>query len=285
TANEAALRLFLSAYMPRCDGFNETVDGYGSMFMARPSSCGLMPMPLNYYVRVNRDASLLITTSGQTTPCVGRRPQGLLAQRQHCADALGMYFAEVAHLEAAAVLAFDVMSRELESLHAPAQLLSAARNARADEIRHAAQFAALARAHGVEPRAPQAGPASSRGVLEIALENAAEGVVRETWGALSAAWQALHASDVDARSVFQATAADEAQHAQLSRDLDSWLHSQLTAEEQRQVAHAKADAFTQLRAELAASQPHPSVAAAAGVPNRARSLDLLTRLEQEMLQC
>jgi len=116
----------------------------------------------------------------------------------------------------------------------------------------------------------------------MALENAAEGGVRETWGALAAAWQALHAEHLEARAVFRRIAEEEAEHAELSRAVDQWLQSRLSAAERREVELTKRRALHALQRELAVEEPHSTVTQFAGVPNRLRSLDLLARLSEEL---
>ncbi len=68
----------------------------------------------------------------------GRRPVGLLpARAARARDAVGDYFARMAHDEAASVHAFVRMQGELSRLGAPAELVAAAERSACDERRHA----------------------------------------------------------------------------------------------------------------------------------------------------
>jgi hypothetical protein len=282
TPNEAALRLFLAAFPVQCAAMTETAEGYSASYQPAFMGCG--PPSFSYRVLARRDASLYVDSSvQQSMPCVGRRPDGLRkAGSANVERDVGRYFAEVAHLEAAAVRAFEIMIEDLQRLEAPAELVLRARHARSDEIRHAWAFEALADSLGVARLAVEVEPLRDRTLLEVALENAVEGVVRETWGALSGAWQARHATDEAARRVFESVAEDEAEHAELSLALDDWFATRLNEEELALVEAAKRRALVELRAELGASEPDARLVNIAGVPDRARALDLLARLEADL---
>jgi hypothetical protein len=119
-----------------------------------------------------------------------------------------------ARLEAASIPAFQVLTRELRARRAPVALVSAAMCAVQDEVRHRRATAALARRYGAEPMRPSFGPTPVDRTLEaIATENAVEGCVRETYGALVALWQARHARDPVVAAAMAPIAADETRHA------------------------------------------------------------------------
>jgi hypothetical protein len=80
------------------------------------------------------------------------------------------------------------------------------------------------------------------------MENAVEGCVREAHGALVAAFQATHASEASVRAAFAKIAVDEAEHAELSFALDTWLSAQLAPAERLQVDAAKGQAWRDLMA-------------------------------------
>src|SRR5262245_44328737 len=69
----------------------------------------------------------------------GRRPAGLAERRSAslASGTAGAYFAELARLEAASVVAFRRLGDELRAWGAPARLTRAATRARRDEVRHA----------------------------------------------------------------------------------------------------------------------------------------------------
>src|SRR5262249_15726922 len=124
------------------------------------------------------------------TGCVGRMPEGLAARQGHERDAIANWLADVAYLEAASVDAFAILSQELQAHGAPSPLVRAAQRAGRDEVRHARVMGRLARAAGGRPTKPRVKRAGVRCVERMALENAVEGCVRETFGALLTPWQA-----------------------------------------------------------------------------------------------
>ncbi len=103
-------------------------------------------------------------------------------------------------------------------------LVAAAR----DEARHARAMAAKARRHGatVERVRVRATPAT---IVDRARENAVEGCVHETLGALLAMRQATHARDRGVRAAMAAIARDEIRHAALSWDVHAFLFARLDA--------------------------------------------------------
>jgi hypothetical protein len=206
-------------------------------------------------------------TTVQCTSCVaGRRPAGWArgghARGRTCVAA---WLAEIAELEAAAVDAFDVMRTELAAHGAPRRLRVEAGRARRDEVRHASVMARLARRHGGRPRREATPRLATRPLEAIALENATEGCVRETWGALFAAFQAERASDPALRRAFARIAGDEARHAALSWRLHRWALGRLGREARARVEAAREGAIAKLRAEIAV-EPPPALAQLAGVP-------------------
>ena len=120
-------------------------------------------------------------------------------------DAAG-WLARAAHDEAASVHAFLALHRELAQHGAPWELLAAVLLAAADETRHAATVAALARAHGGPILPPALTPIPPRDLLTIAVENAVAGCVHETWAGLCATHQARHARDPAIRAAYAAIA-------------------------------------------------------------------------------
>jgi hypothetical protein len=129
----------------------------------------------------------------------------------------------------------------------------ATRRSAADEVRHARLTATLARSYGDVVRAPHVtAPASSRGAFEIALENAAEGCVRETFGALIAWHQAAFARDPSVAAIMCGIAVDETRHAELSWTIAEWLEPQRSEGERRLLAAAREQAVQQLEREISA---------------------------------
>ncbi|MFO0630768.1 MAG: hypothetical protein U0325_34790 [Polyangiales bacterium] len=157
------------------------------------------------------------------TCAVGRRPEGFVAVgHAHGASLVGRFFARVAALESGAVTAFARIADGLVAHGAPEPLVRDALAAADDEVRHTAQMGALARRFGAEPDeapVPEAEPAS---LEAMALENAVEGCVRETFGALVATWQARASNDPAVARELAAVADDETRHAELSWRLADW---------------------------------------------------------------
>jgi hypothetical protein len=284
TANEAGLVFLSMSVTPPCNAIWETADTYYYSTPTLPMGCSFMG-PIAHSFSVTRAGSVASTQTFNTAmPCVGRRPAGLSTEAAASGNPLGDYYASIAHLEGAAVLAFEVMQRELKRFGAPRQLQFRAARARADEQRHHRLMAAFARREGGVVPCVAAVAESERSLLAAALENAVEGCVREAWGALSAHYQAATAAEPAARQLWHDIATDESEHAELSFALHGWFMRQLTVEEQELVSSAMQRARLELRTELASGvAPDPVVARQAGVPQPARAVALFGELEQQVL--
>jgi hypothetical protein len=187
---------------------------------------------------------------------VGRRPEGLEpCAYGHTKDDLGGWFAQLARLEAASVIAFEHLAEELHELGAPEELVAIARDSALDELRHAAMTAALARRFGSAAQQPAVAPRRARRLLEIARENAVEGCVRETFGALVATHQRDRATDASIREAMRIIARDETRHAALAWEIAAWAEPRLTSEERSEIAAAQREAALALRLELEAEPP------------------------------
>jgi hypothetical protein len=199
----------------------------------------------------------------------GRRPDGLEPVAPAAGPALGAFFAGVSHLEAASVLAFRTLAAELETFAAPRSLLDRAQRAARDEVRHARATARLALRFGADPGGWSEPPAMSdrgaRSLEAIATENAVEGCVRETFGALLGAWQAEHANDVDVQRTMHGIARDEARHAALAWSVDAWIRPLLDDAARARVQRAFDQATLDLAREVEGN-PDPQVAGPAGLP-------------------
>ncbi|MCA1825645.1 MAG: ferritin-like domain-containing protein [Myxococcales bacterium] len=172
-------------------------------------------------------------------PC-GRLPAGI-----RCADAAEPV-AAAAWLEGAAVFAFEALERELSAHRAPVGLIERARSARKDEKRHHRAMTALAARFGAAVQPVELEPVGIRSLLEVAVENAVEGCVRETWGAAVAAFQGECAADRAVRRTMRAIAVDEAEHAALGWAVDGWARWKLSAEERDEVDAARISALAGL---------------------------------------
>lgn len=205
----------------------------------------------------------------------GRRPVGLRRPRLARAETVaGEYFAQMAHDEAASVHAFVRMRGELARLGAPAELVVAAERSAADERRHARSMTRRARAAGARAPAPRVKRASPRNLEAIARENAVEGCVQETFGALLMRWQAVHAAEPSLRRLFARVAADETRHAALSWEVARWAEAQLDGPARARVLAARARAVRALRGKLAA-RVEVAARTVVGQPRRGEALALL----------
>jgi hypothetical protein len=209
----------------------------------------------------------------------GRRPVGLRQPRTLRAPAsstcrVAAYFAQMAHDEAASVHAFVRMQDELSRHGAPLALVAAATRSARDERRHARVMARRAHALGASVAPARVRRRSERSLEAIARENAVEGCVRETFGALLMRWQAAHATDASLRRSFGRIAADETRHAALSWEVARWADARIDARARARITAARSRAVRTLRAQLSrrgevASRP------LVGEPTRSEALALL----------
>ncbi len=176
--------------------------------------------------------------------CTGRRPLGhrelAFVQRSR-----GAWFAEQAYLERASITAFCELATWLADRGAPPELVERCRAAAADEVVHAERMAAHAErdGHPVPLAIPEPEPAD---LLMVALHNAVEGCVRESFGALLGAHQARTCEHAELRELFATIAADELRHGQLAWDLHAYFQAQLDEEGRAQVEAAQLAALNEL---------------------------------------
>lgn len=235
-------------------------------------------------VRVAPDGTMSVVAKNhtQTTDngCIvaGRRPEGLL----HASTSTA-FLSRMAHLEAASVVAFEQMIDELRHHGAPQDLIARAEAARCDEVRHAETMTMFATAAGarVPPVEVTRVARGARSLLEMALENVAEGCVRETFGALVAHRQAATAKSDAMRFAMRTIARDETEHAALSWDLHAWLMSQLTDAERAVVEQAYVRAERELERECQAVESE-RVRDTLGLPSAPESLSLARGLTTQL---
>lgn len=204
------------------------------------------------------------------TDHTGRRPAAFALTQPAAASELGRLFATAAQLESASVHAFDILAEELHALGAPEALVAAARRAAADEVRHARVTTRLARRFGADPDAAVVAPRPRRALEEVAIENAVEGCVRETFGALVATWQGCAAGDRAVRRAMARIAIDETRHAELAWAVDGWARSRLDLAARARLREARRAAVAALRAR-GDIEPSPALVATAGVPTAKRA--------------
>lgn len=228
-----------------------------------PLAPGRMPAQLAYTVMCSVPPS-----------CIGgRRPAGL-AISGVAADGLGAHFAELARLEAASVHAFVELAHELVLHGAPPALVAAALRAAGEEIDHAVRTSALARRYGVDPAPPAIAATPPRELAAVLVENAAEGLVHERYGAALAAARAEAAHDPMVRRAMRAIARDEASHADLAAAIHAWGGPRVTRAARSRIAEAREGTRGALAAALAA-EPAAALAGLGGMPSATRAHDLL----------
>lgn len=291
-AQEAALLAFAAGHdvcspteFPPAVGINPD-EGF-TILVQWGHACGPGTWTTRMPVRVSSSGEVveyekIIVKEGDSGCYPGRRPVGLQeVPAQGCVDARGAWFANAARLEAASVHAFLRLREEL-ALHGAGQALQdAALASAADEVRHAEVTTRLARRFGAEPPLPSVADVPLRSLREVLLDNAVEGCVRETYSALVAHHQALHAEDPEIREAMASIAEDETRHAGLSWDIDTWAEPRLSSEERSDLREARRQALAGLRAEVAVPLD-ARLSAEAGLPSPAVALALQDSLEQEL---
>lgn len=224
--------------------------------------------------------SLTISCTFNCGP-TGRRPAGIGVPETSAGCDVGRYLASMAHLEAASVHAFRSLARELRRHGAPPRLVARAVAAARDEVRHTRVARALAARHGATPSPVTVAARESPSLETLAEENAIEGCVRETFGALLAAWQARTAGDAGIRAAMADIADDEAAHAELAWDLDAWLTPRLDDAARARVRAARERAIAMLATELETALPAPLVDRV-GLPDVARARQLLADVRAQL---
>jgi hypothetical protein len=187
-------------------------------------------------------------------------------------------FAEIARLEAASIRAFADLARALRLHDAPTELIVRVDRARRDEIRHARATATIAKRYGARVVRPSVKRLATRtSLFELACDNASEGCIRETYGALVAHYQAGTALDPLVAHTMKMIAIDETEHAVLSWDLAAWFDTVLREHERIQVDAQRALAGQALAAELTVPVSDDAVSLA-GMPTTTVAQAMLAEL-------
>ena len=179
------------------------------------------------------------------------------------------------------MVAFERLADELRAHGAPSELVAQALAARADEVKHAERVGQLARARGGEPMPVEVAPPEARSLFEVAVENAVEGCVRETYGALVGAYQAARARDLWLRMAMRGIAADEARHAALAHAVQAWCLPQLSHGERERLRRAQVEAVFELAKECQ-TELDPELQEQAGLPPRGVAGALVGELTREL---
>ncbi|MGE0792248.1 MAG: hypothetical protein AB7S26_41630 [Sandaracinaceae bacterium] len=206
-------------------------------------------------------------------PPAGRPPAGALAgfaARRARSTPSTRWLASAAVMEAASIIAFDELARDLDAHRLPTRLVDDALVASADEASHTrhmtlalgARIGATRIRVGVE-RSP------IRTFEALAIGNVVDGCAGEAWAAIEAAAQAELAVAGDIRSRMRTIAADEAQHALLSFTIGDAIGRRAGSEAVRQLEHAHERAMAELYAGLASQEPDAELGRLGGVDARA----------------
>jgi rubrerythrin len=214
---------------------------------------------------------------------IGRRPVGWEGPgASPKGSPLGRFLARSATLEEASVAAFAELHARLRAFGAPRRLRAAARRAAGDERRHARMTAALARRHGGLPAPPPPAVTVDLAFEAFAMENAVEGCVGETFGALVALHQAARAEDPQIAAAMGAIAADEIRHAALAWSIHEWALPRLSSRARARVCALQEGALQRLRRGTASAPPE--VARLAGLPRGATEQTLARHLAQALFE-
>jgi len=285
-SNAKAYYLFTSSgYQADCDAFvKKTSAGYELIGTITTSDCDPV-VTEEHRVQITKDGVLTVLEkvekSSKDGVCIGRRPEGMHDAERARVNVLADWFARAAELEAASVHAFEILREELAYHGAPKRLLRACERARRDEIRHTTMMTKLARRFGAEPKAPVVDRRPIRSLRAIAIENATEGCVRETYGAIEAAVSAARATDRVVARTMKVIARDEARHAELSWAVLSWIRSRLSPADQAAVEDAMKAETASLAADLARGNA-PALERIAGLPSPAQAKAALGALHERL---
>lgn len=226
----------------------------------------------------------VVVEEGDPNCSVGRIPDGFCrARRSRGRNPVGRFLARVAELEAASVDAFAQFGAELSAHGAPRPFVAGAESARQDEVRHAAATRRLARRYGSGVASSRVPTVPLKGMVAMASDNAAEGCVRETFGALVAHAQARQAQDPQVRRVMQTIARDETRHAALSWRVAAWARTRMGSAERARVTRSARRSVEQLREELTAPL-HPQVHRVLGMPEPSEAGALFGGLHAGLLR-
>ncbi len=219
-------------------------------------------------------------------PVPGRMPNGLHlknspAATQSSVNVLGQYLADMTAMETAAITAFYNLSLELEAYDAPAELITRAQQAVLEETRHSEMAALLAASFDAEMPEVTVDDFCLRSLYEIALENAVEGCVNETFAAACGLWQSEYAQLDVFRKVIGHITEEEMGHAALSWEIHQWILPQLSELQQDQIRVAQAEAVESLVNDFK-QESNPVLQQAFGLPTKDDATRLFAQLKNSV---
>ena len=138
----------------------------------------------------------------------------------------------------------------------------------------------LAEREGATVSEVTAAPSGVRSLEEIAIENAVEGCVRETFGAAVAMMQGERAGDTRVRRAMKRIAPDETRHAELAW-VARWVDTRLDAAGRRRVRSAREEAVQALTRE-AEGEPDATVSRRLGMPGARQVHRVLAELRASL---
>lgn len=192
------------------------------------------------------------------------------------------WLARGATVERIAAAAFDRLADELASMGAPEFIVREARESAEHERAHFDALASFARREGAEPVIAEPQPFAARTLADIAIENAGEGCVRETLGAVMMAYQSRNAEDPALRAALEKIADEESQHSAWSWALDQWARSVLDAETVARMDATRARAIAELSRDLCGADPSPELAQRAGMPSASAVRAMIRELDASL---
>lgn len=215
----------------------------------------------------------------------GRMPNGLITDNEQAANqtSIARYLANMATMETAAITAFEYLVRELTAYGAPESLIAHAKQAVSEEKRHAEMAGLLAKAHGAKASPVQVEDFMLRSLYEIALENAVQGCVNETFAAACGLWQSEHATMPAFKQVIAHITDEEMGHAALSWDIHEWLMPQLTDSQQLRINKAQAEAIEAIVTDFK-QKGDPAQQAAFGLPDETGANAIFAQLQSSVWQ-
>lgn len=178
-------------------------------------------------VRCDREGACAVP--GRWTSIVGPKPLALAYSIQE-------EMKRRVKCEAVAVIAFERLAFELKAYQAPTALLAKIQVAIEDEKRHTSTFTSTCLAQNWEIKEDithiEVSHYPVRSLLEIAIENAIEGCVGESFAALENLYQSYFAKNPTIKALHQSIVFDEIAHAELSWQIHDWINQQLPIHEQ-----------------------------------------------------
>lgn len=277
TGSEAKLLVAADGYEPLCgaDSVREVPGGY-EVVARKNTEC--LNQYMGYVLSVTSagvvavKATVDLRDPDAGCAVAGRRPEGFSPRVARGESELLQYLGTMRSLEAASVPAFLRLATELREHGAPSALVARAEEAARDEVRHAAGFSRLRAERGATTTDDALGvPTTPRSLEALAIENAVEGCVRETFGALVASYQATHATDPRVRRLFASIAEDELRHAELAWDVSEWLDAKLDDDGRARVREAEAGAARELGHGVARAEPGRELRELCGLPSAAQA--------------